>query len=78
MQCKIRPFSDLFSSKSKIWNKNLRNSDYLGIFGRDLDSSGIFNFSRHYRPFYYFIQFYSEQIPKTNNAIGQLDKNVLK
>ena len=46
MQCKIRPFSDLFSSKSQILNKNPRNSDYLGILGRDLDSTGI---SKHYR-----------------------------
>ena len=58
-------------------NENPRNSDYFGIFGRDLDSSGIFNFSRHYRLFYYFIQFYSEQNPKTNE-IRQLDKKVVK
>ena len=42
-ECKIRPFSDLFSSKSQILikKKNLRNSDYLGLLGRDLDPSGI-------------------------------------
>ena len=37
----------------------------------------FFNFSRYYRLFYYFIQFYGEQIPKINE-IGQLDKKVLK
>ena len=41
VEWKIRPFSDLFSSKSQILNKNPRNSDQLGILGRDLDFSGI-------------------------------------
>ena len=39
---KNRPISDLFSSKSPILNKNPKYSDYLGLLGRDLDSSHIF------------------------------------
>ena len=39
----------------------------------ELDSSGVSQFSRHYRLFFYFIQFYGEQIEiPESDEIGQI------